>query len=246
MLRLFFVILFIYSAYSFDRKQFEDPNSTDFYVTNSNLHLNESHFELLSNVTVHTSFIEGIILNTENNLTLKYKILFYLHDIIRFIALEETSSYVRKEVDGVLIDQLEEMAIKTQKSDDQLLIICSTHKLRIIFSKFLFELLDEHDSVIMEVKRHNLFNFESIPPDHVGARGPRSVGLEFSFKNSKAVYVLPERALSLRLPMTRFLSFLFFVLFYLNFSLLLFYNSQRCERFYIRAYSLVQCRCEYL
>lgn len=187
-----------------DRSIFEDPFKTDFYLKNRDFKGEESPFKLVTPLSFHKSSVNGIILNEKDNVKLKFEIKFYIHGIFRFSLLEEKACYTRPEVPGVLIDKLQEQAITVDQFNEYCIITYGDFNLRITYKTFLFEVI-YNDIVVMEINRHNLFNFEHLPVEPMKeSRGTRSLGLDFSFLQTKAVYGLPERATSFRLQMTKF------------------------------------------
>ena len=211
--------LLLFSKFAaLDRSKFEDPHTTGYYTSNFHVSQNDTYFQLLPNITVNPTFVTGTLFNSRDNVSLIYKIQFYVHEIFRFSLREADACYTRPEVSGVLIHNLKEQRIDVESTNYSAIIRYNKKKLRITFSKFLFEVLDENNNILIEINRHHLFNFEHLPKDPIGERGSRSIGLEFSFRRSSGVYGLPERGSSFRLPMTQFVNirhyFTFIVLYY--------------------------------
>ena len=117
------LLLLVPLLFCFDRSKFEFPHKTHFYSSNFHYAENNSYFQLLPNITIHSTFVEGKVFNSRDNVTLSYQIQFFIHDIFRFTLLEEEASYLRKEVDGVLINQIKEAEIIVSRSIDTILFI---------------------------------------------------------------------------------------------------------------------------
>jgi hypothetical protein len=197
-------LFIIHNSICFDPSKFTNPSKAEFYQVNRHFNPESTPFRLLPNITISNTSIAGVVVNEKENVTLNYTIRFYLHGIFRFSLCERKGCHLRQEVDNVLINKLAEAVVAVEQADDFVLITFDSYQLRITFSTFLFELLDT-SGVILEINRHKLFNFAHFPVENVDeVRDAKPLGLEFSFLRSKAVYGLPERATSFRLPMTRF------------------------------------------
>ncbi|KAH7815399.1 putative alpha 1,3-glucosidase [Monocercomonoides exilis] len=119
------------------------------------------------------------------------------------MTINEDGYIKRRPVENVVVDRLEKQQISTYKTKDYLICYFGLYKLKIHFESMLFELM-EGNRIIFQMNKHNRLNYDPLPQESfTSSPGPRAVAMEFSFLNTKAVYGLPERSSSFRLPMTQ-------------------------------------------